>query len=336
MLDNIDFYWISGFRFDRAPNFCSVGYAFFTCDKATNFSANQVQMISKELKVSVHEILRQKSKMDIGAISFQTIGGGSINQTFKLTTEKKKSFFLKINSADRYPYLFQKEANGLALLEATKLVLTPNIIACASLQGYQLLLLEWIPSGPKIKNFWENFGSQLAKLHQQTAPLYGFDEDNYMGALPQKNSFSTQWADFFIHQRIDPLLKMAVDKKLMDTGDMAHFNQLYKEIPSIFPVEKPSLLHGDLWSGNFLCNENSEPVLIDPAVYFGHRQMDLAMTSLFGGFDPVFYQSYSHYFPLPVNHKEIWQVCNLYPLLIHLNLFGKSYLPDILQTIRQF
>jgi protein-ribulosamine 3-kinase len=305
-------------------------------DAATSFSSIQVPMIPQELRTSITKILTHNLNENVGAITLQSVGGGSINQTFKITIEKKKSFFLKINSATRYPSLFQKETNGLRLLAASKTILTPEIIACTELQGYQLLLLEWIEPGRKPQNFWENFGYELAKLHQQSAAQYGLDEDNYMGALPQKNTQTNQWVDFFIHQRIEPLLKMAVDSSLMEPVYLPHFSNLYKQIPSIFPSEKPSLLHGDLWSGNFLCNEKNDPVLIDPAVYFGHRQMDLAMTSLFGGFDRIFYESYSHYFPLPADHTQIWQVCNLYPLLIHLNLFGKTYLHDILQTIRRF
>jgi protein-ribulosamine 3-kinase len=111
---------------------------------------------------------------------------------------------------------------------------------------------------------------------------------------------------------------------------------LYDKLPEIFPPEPSSLLHGDLWSGNFLCNEQSEPVLIDPAVYFGHRSVDLGMTTLFGGFDKSFYDAYAYWGTLPENYHEQWEVCNLYPLLIHLNLFGTGYLSSIAATLRRF
>jgi len=107
-------------------------------------------------------------------------------------------------------------------------------------------------------------------------------------------------------------------------------------LSNIFATEPPALLHGDLWSGNYLCSATGQPVLIDPAVYYGHRNMDMAMTTLFGGFDALFYESYHYHFPLPANYRQQWEVCNLYPLLIHLNLFGKSYLANILNTIRQY
>ena len=111
---------------------------------------------------------------------------------------------------------------------------------------------------------------------------------------------------------------------------------LYRQLPNIFAPESPALQHGDLWSGNFLCDDQSMPVLIDPAIYFGHRSIDLGMTTLFGGFERAFYESYHNSYPLAHNHKEQWEVCNLYPLLIHLNLFGKSYLGDIFRTIQRY
>ncbi|HVF97476.1 MAG TPA: fructosamine kinase family protein, partial [Flavisolibacter sp.] len=117
---------------------------------------------------------------------------------------------------------------------------------------------------------------------------------------------------------------------------LRQFENIDKRLEEIFEEEKPSLLHGDLWSGNFMCNLKGEPVLFDPAVYYGHRSADLAMTTLFGGFKPSFYEAYHHHFPLPANYKEQWAACNLYPLLIHLYLFGTRYLSQIEETLRQF
>jgi protein-ribulosamine 3-kinase len=117
---------------------------------------------------------------------------------------------------------------------------------------------------------------------------------------------------------------------------VAGFENLYRELESVFDIEQPSLLHGDLWNGNFMCDQNSEPVLIDPALYFGHRSMDLAMTALFGGFEKSFYEAYNYHFPFPNNYREQWEICNLYPLLIHLNLFGAGYLGQIGRTLERF
>ena len=157
-----------------------------------------------------------------------------------------------------------------------------------------------------------------------------------MGALQQTNTFTRSWTEFFIHHRLVPQINLAIGKAHLGKEDRARFEILFKKIDTIFDTGKPSLLHGDLWSGNFVCNDRSLPVLIDPAVYFGHRSMDLAMTTLFGGFDKIFYDAYQYHFPLPSNYSEQWELCNLYPLLIHLNLFGKGYLGDIRSILKRF
>ncbi len=157
-----------------------------------------------------------------------------------------------------------------------------------------------------------------------------------MGSIPQANTQQKKWVSFFVDQRIQPLLNLCADNNLLTSKHIQQCKTLFHRFPQIFADDKPSLVHGDLWSGNFMCNPTSHPVLIDPAVYFGHRSVDLAMTTLFGGFDKAFFESYQYHFPLPSNYKEQWQVCNLYPLLIHLILFGKSYLPQVEDTLTHF
>jgi protein-ribulosamine 3-kinase len=266
------------------------------------------------------------------------VGGGSINDTYRLRLagDEKPSFFCKINAAARYPAMFEKESRGLGQLSGTRLIRVPKVIYCGILAGQQLLVLEWIGEGLRTKKFWEKFGEQLASLHRVSNTFFGLDDDNYMGALSQSNQPGTSWCDFLISQRLEPQLELAQSNHLIEGRDAKLFENLYKKLGEIFPAEAPSLLHGDLWSGNFLCDEKSMPVLIDPALYFGHRSMDLGMTTLFGGFDKSFYEAYHFYFPLDSNHLEQWEVSRLYPLLIHLNLFGKSYLADILHTIRSY
>jgi protein-ribulosamine 3-kinase len=293
-------------------------------------------MTSNVRKKSVQNLLEQKLNVPVSLIHFQSISGGSINQTYKVTINKSQHFFCKTNSASKFPSLFQKEKNGLQLLAKQNIIRTPAIIACIEIENEQILILEWIGQGSKTKNFWQIFGEQLAKLHHVTNSFFGLDEDNYMGALPQLNNPSNNWIDFFINERLEPQIKMAVDNHLLDPIHVSQFKKLYKFLPTIFTEEQPSLLHGDLWSGNFLCDENNLPVLIDPAICFGNRNIDLAMTTLFGDFDNAFYEAYHYHFPLSQNHREIWEICNLYPLLIHLNLFGKSYLHDILHTIQRY
>lgn len=263
------------------------------------------------------------------------VGGGSINETYRVTAGKDQ-FFCKINSLAKFPSLFKCEQKGLTLLAEQKVIRVPQVIATGNADGCQVLLLEWIEQGLKSDAFWTRFGEQLAALHHIEREGFGLDADNYMGALQQYNTTSRQWTDFFIHQRLQPQVQLALEKRLLEPAQAGRIEKLYQKLPDIFPAEPPALLHGDLWSGNFLCDDAEQPVLIDPAVYYGHRSIDLGMTTLFGGFDSLFYESYRYHYPLPANYREQWEVCNIYPLLIHLNLFGKSYLADILNTIRRY
>lgn len=267
--------------------------------------------------------------------TFSSIGGGSVNYTYRIKT-RKQSFFCKINSLADFPGMFDAEQHGLALLAQQQVIRVPRIVANEQINGIQILILEWIEQGGKSDTFWETFGRQLAALHHVQHDECGLASDNYMGALPQHNTPTGSWTEFFIHQRLQPQVKLALSHQMLEPAHAAQFEKLYQRLGVIFPAEPPVLLHGDLWSGNFLCDEKGKPVLIDPAVYYGHRSMDMAMTTLFGGFDASFYESYNYHFPLPENYRQQREVCNLYPLLIHLNLFGKSYLADILNTIRQY
>jgi fructosamine-3-kinase len=295
-----------------------------------------VQTNMQPSEAQFKDILSQALNSSISTLEWHSVGGGSINDTYRLTVNKKLKLFCKLNSAGKFPGFFEKEKHGLELLGSQAIFRIPGVIAHTITNDQQILVLEWVEQGLKTAGFWTRFGEQLAKLHRVSNDQFGLYEDNYMGALPQSNDPSPSWTAFLIHRRFEPQLAIALEKGLLETAQVQQFEKLYKKLDDIFPPEKPSLLHGDLWSGNFLCDENSYPVLIDPAVYFGHRSMDLAMTTLFGGFDEGFYEAYHHHFPLPSNHREQWAVCNLYPLLIHLNLFGRGYLGEILQTIRSY
>ena len=268
------------------------------------------------------------------------IGGGSINQTFRIEKDSKR-WFCKINSANQFPLMFAKERNGLEFLRATITIKVPEVVWWGEENGKQILLLEWIEQGMRTENFWKKFGEQLAKLHQsetssdRSLTAFGFHEDNYMGALPQENSFKENWIEFFVHCRLQPQLELAMRNSLIGK-EIDQFHSLYKELKNIFSIEPPAALHGDLWNGNYLCGEGGTPVLIDPAVYYGHRCVDLGMTRLFGGFDNTFYQAYHYHYPLPKNFEEQTDVCNLYPLLIHLNLFGSGYLSSIKSILKSY
>lgn len=294
-----------------------------------------LQGMTSTVQSFILQLLKRAAGISVDTIRFTPVGGGSINEAYKVTAGKEQ-FFCKVNSVAKLPGLFDCEARGLALLGLQNVIRIPQLIATGSADGWQVLLLEWVEQGLKSDSFWERFGEQLAALHYVQGERFGLNSDNYMGALHQCNNESDSWTDFFMHQRLQPQVKSAIDNKLLEPTAAGQFEKLYKKLPDIFPAEPPVLLHGDLWSGNFLCDDQEQPVLIDPAVYFGHRSIDLGMTTLFGGFDALFYESYQHHYPLPVNYREQWDVCNIYPLLIHLNLFGKSYLADVLNAIRRY
>jgi protein-ribulosamine 3-kinase len=284
------------------------------------------------LPAPVQKQLQEWLKNDL---SVSTVGGGSINHAYKLTTGAHH-YFCKLNSRSKYPSLFEYEKQGLEVLAQQQVIRVPKVLHVSEVGDHQVLLMEWIEQGLKTDTFWTNFGKQLAALHHQQGSHFGLDSDNYMGSLPQYNTWHAEWTAFFIHQRLQPQITLALQNKLLEPSQISSFEKLYTKLPEIFPPEPPCLLHGDLWSGNYLCDDHEQPVLIDPAVYYGHRCIDLAMTTLFGGFDQLFYESYQYHYPLPANYRQQWEICNLYPLLIHLNLFGKSYLADILHTIRRY
>jgi len=293
--------------------------------------------MSSGISSTLTELLTRSAGVEITSpLQIRAVGGGSINTAYHLSTNRNQHWFCKINDARRFPDLFVLERQGLALLEATHTVRIPSVIACEIIDQDQLLIMEWIPEGLRNNDFWRRFGEGLAQLHHHSSSSFGLDHNNYMGALPQSNTSSTDWVDFFIHQRLHPQITLAAGKGLLTDVHRQQFQRLYKALTDIFPPEPPALLHGDLWSGNFLCDAAGSPVLIDPAVYYGHRSMDLAMTTLFGGFERSFYEAYAYHYPFPPNYREQWDICNLYPLLIHLNLFGESYLRNILHTIQQF
>lgn len=289
------------------------------------------------MDVQIQKAIAQKISLSppVTALNVLPIGGGSINKTYRISFDDR-SVFCKMNSASRFPQLFEKEKAGLEFIARQNLINTPAVIDCFEEADAQILLLEWIEPGERTKTFWKIFGEQLAALHHVSADYFGLQEDNYMGSVPQCNRPHKTWTYFFAQERLQPMIERCFQKQQLNQKHLRQFENLEKRLTEIFGDEKPSLLHGDLWSGNFMCNQASEPVLIDPAVYFGHRSMDLAMTTLFGGFRGGFYEAYNHRFPLPKNYEEQWAVCNLYPLLVHLYLFGSSYLPQIENTLKRF
>jgi len=268
--------------------------------------------------------VRETLTIKLGSIkSFSPVSGGCINNGGKLTTGHGQ-YFLKWNDAKKFPGMFEAEARGLQLLYETKCIRVPSQVSHGTAGAHQFILMEFISRSRASLNYWEELGRGLASLHRNTAADFGLDHDNYIGSLPQRNAKSASWHEFFVHQRLEPQLTM------LDASSQLRkkFNELLKRVSQIFPPERPALLHGDLWNGNLIISSGA-PCLIDPAVYYGNREMELAFTQLFGGFDQRFYDTYKEVFPLQPGFQERAEVCNLYPLLVHANLFGGHYILEI-------
>ncbi|MGZ8559871.1 MAG: fructosamine kinase family protein, partial [Chitinophagaceae bacterium] len=229
---------------------------------------------------------------------YERLHDGDINHSYCLYGSDAK-YFLKINDAKQYPNMFENEMNGLKtladelmLLELPTLIV-PRIIKSGIVKQEQFLLLEWIEPGKQRKDFWERFGEGLALLHQKEQPYFGWEENNYIGSLHQCNTKHQSWHLFYAECRIMPLIKILFDSEVFSKHDITIAESFCKRLELLFPQEPPALLHGDLWSGNFMITAAGDAAIFDPAVYYGHREMDIGMTKLFGGFDLRFYDAYN-------------------------------------------
>ena len=273
--------------------------------------------------------------LNLEIIKSQSVSGGSINRAAKITTNRG-DMLLKWNTNAPDDF-FEKEADGLKRLATARTALRiPDVISSGkpvnSRPGF--LLMEFIDEGRSGNSF--AFGQNLAKLHQTDIDQFGLDTDNYIGSLPQSNRRHDNWITFFTEERINPQIQMAVDSGKLSRGILQNWDQLSRKLNEIFPPTKPSLLHGDLWSGNYLFDSSGSGVLIDPAVYYGHPEMDLAFTKMFGGFSSEFYKGYKSELPLEPGFSERIPIYNLYPLLVHVNLFGGHYTSQFHSTLRKF
>lgn len=273
----------------------------------------------------------------IRILSSQSISGGDINQAALLHCVDQRQLFIKYNTAAVAAEMLSIEAKSLHVLQAAQAIRIPQIIAQGQTpDGIAFLLLEYIQPGSRHPAFWQQFGTSLAALHRHSAPQFGLDHANFIGSLPQSNQWRDTWALFYAEERLLPQMQLARTAKLLDPNDEKRLHSLCQQLHSICPTEATALIHGDLWSGNFLCDERGGPVLIDPAVAYAHREMDLAMSKLFGGFDPVFYQAYHEAWPLESGFMERIEIYQLYYLLAHVNLFGRSYVPAVRSILRKF
>ncbi len=256
--------------------------------------------------------------------NYETVHGGDINQCFCLQTPGDK-YFLKVNDAELYPGMFEKEAHGLQALGNNCTLIIPAVIKFGVIGTQQYLLLEWLNTGNQQSTTWESFGVSLADLHKKKQFQFGWNENNYIGSLSQCNTFYNNWHEFYTENRIMPLVRQLYNNGKFTKTDLQGAEILCKNLEQLFPAEPPALLHGDLWSGNYLISDRGKIALFDPAVYCGHREMDIGMSRLFGGFASEFYQSYQEVYPLEPAWEQRLPLTQLYPLLVHAVLFDRSY-----------
>jgi protein-ribulosamine 3-kinase len=285
-------------------------------------------------KTKIGELLSEKLETGADVTDIRPAGAGCINATyiFKLGGS---DYFLKENSSVDLPGMFEKERDGLTELAKCNHVYIPKPVLVYETEKEQYLVMEYLVQTAANTRYYELLGRGLAELHNIKNEAFGFGDDNYIGSVPQSNMRSKTWPDFFSMQRLHPLVKWSYDQELLSKTHVKSFENLYGKLEEVFPPEQPCLLHGDLWKGNVM-NTTKGPALYDPAVYYGHREMDLAMTRLFGGFEESFYKTYEAYYPLEKGHRYRTDICNLYPLLVHVKLFGPGYLQDVFSIIKQF
>lgn len=292
-------------------------------------------MNNENIPLPILEILYHHLGNRLNITSFEKKGGGSINDAALIKTSEG-NFFAKWNRTQGHEGMFKAEEAGLKRLASTQEIKVPKTIGTAEDPENSYLVMEYLEAGDFGYDFWEIFGTKLARMHTHSAEQFGLPSNNFIGSLPQDNAQRAHWNDFFIENRLQPQLKRAVDQGKADQALVTKFESLYKKLDEIFPKEKPALLHGDLWGGNFMCTLDQEPAIYDPAVYYGHREMDLAMSRLFGGFDSSFYEAYHEAFPLAPGFEKRADICNLYPLLVHVNLFPGSYIQSVRHILSKF
>ncbi|VAW74995.1 Ribulosamine/erythrulosamine 3-kinase potentially involved in protein deglycation [hydrothermal vent metagenome] len=276
--------------------------------------------------MSVWTAIRSQLESCCGSGNFAdpvAVGGGSINESYCLQGEDR-SFFVKLNRADLLE-MFEAEAEGLQALRQSGALRVPEPLAWGVAEAQAYLVMEYLPVGGT--GSAAKLGEGLAALHRHTSDRFGWHRDNTIGSTPQRNTQAKNWMEFWAEQRLGFQLNLALeagaDRELEEIG-----GELIEWLPAFMDGREPeaSLLHGDLWCGNYAFTQEGEPSIFDPAVYYGDRETDMAMTELFGGFGADFYAAYNNDWPLDAGYSTRKTLYNLYHILNHYNLFGGSYL----------
>ncbi|MGK7930637.1 MAG: fructosamine kinase family protein [Microcystaceae cyanobacterium] len=276
--------------------------------------------------------IAQVTQTDFIVENYRSVSGGCINQGYSLTG-LGKTYFVKVNDPSQVE-MFAAEALGLKQIFATNTIRVPKPICSGATERFSYIVLEWVELGRSQKNSWQEMGKQLAQMHKiDLVSQFGWDRNNTIGSTPQLNPWADNWADFFAESRIGYQLNLAKRRggNFIDIGNFVEVvrDSLKERKPH------PSLVHGDLWSGNASLTQKGEPIIFDPATYYGDHEVDLAMTELFGGFSSQFYQGYESVFPLDQGYSKRKVLYNLYHILNHFNLFGGGYESQALRMMKQ-
>ncbi|RLB43244.1 MAG: hypothetical protein DRH30_03440 [Deltaproteobacteria bacterium] len=282
--------------------------------------------MSPELRAALEQ---QLGTQILGA---KQLGGGDINDAFEVSLGNGASVFVKTHP-NPPPGMFEAEARGLRWLEEAGEIRIPKVVAVSD-RPPAYLALELLTPAKRRADFDEALGRSLAALHAFGAPSFGLDHDNFIGRLAQSNLAAGDWASFYWVSRLEPQLRLATDRGLIDSETRSRFDTLRRVLAErVGPEEPPSRLHGDLWGGNLHADAAGQPCLIDPAVYGGHREIDLAMMRLFGGFGERVFAAYDNAWPLAPGAGDRIPLYQLYPLLVHVNLFGGSYVGSVKRAL---
>lgn len=288
-------------------------------------------------KAEIERVICETTGEPAKIVSSSHVSGGCINRAETIQLKDGRKFFVKSNS-NCHDDMFECEAEGLAVIAATNSVSVPCVVGVGMSGRTKFLVLEMIESSRKQKSFFECMGRQLAEMHRNgNSQKFGFDHDNYIGSTPQVNSWNRDWCDFWRRQRFEYQFTLARKNGYADGQFNSKAERLLNRLDQLsITGEPPALIHGDLWSGNYMVGKDGQPVLIDPAAYFGHREAEFGMITLFGGFSRTFYESYEEVWPFESGADDRIEIYRLYHLLNHLNLFGSSYLGGCMEIINKY
>ena len=272
---------------------------------------------------------------DVSPANIHSVFGGDINKAYKIITGTTP-LFVKVNDAAFSRDMFEKEAKGLKTLKDTGHLNVPDVVDIKTQDKYTVLVLQWIEPGNRNKTTNGDIARQLSNLHNSKNDYFGLSYDNYLGTLNQINGFEENWLDFYFKNRIEYQIQLAIDSGLMGKHIIAKVDKMFSSIAKDYPVVIPSLLHGDLWGGNYMIAINGKAVFIDPAIYYGYREMDIAMMKLFGGFDKEVFDLYNESMPLDYDWQSRLCFHQLYYILAHVNLFGGGYVNSAVKIIEYY